>query len=184
MAAAAARLQTVSEHSARGESADFRVVVRVRPALADEHAAAGSHDSLVCDGTMVTARHDDGLGPSPAYSFTFDAAFSPADGQDEVYDRAARPAVGSILAGFNASIIAYGHTGAGKTFTMDGALEPPEARGIIPRAIHGIFSHIAQEALAAPSKRFLVRAGYLQVSTDHTRTHTHTHQEDVARMVS
>lgn len=44
---------------------------------------------------------------------------------------------------------------------MDGARAPADARGIIPRAIHGIFSQLQRET--SPSKRFLVRAGYLQI---------------------
>ena len=36
--------------------------------------------------------------------------------------------------GYNASIIAYGQTGTGKTYTMEGERAGP-ARGIIPRAI-------------------------------------------------
>jgi hypothetical protein len=34
--------------------------------------------------------------------------------------------------GYNAAIIAYGQTGTGKTYTMEGELEGP-LRGIIPR---------------------------------------------------
>jgi hypothetical protein len=36
------------------------------------------------------------------------------------------------LQGYNAAIIAYGQTGTGKTYTMEGELEGP-LRGIIPR---------------------------------------------------
>jgi kinesin family protein 3/17 len=37
-----------------------------------------------------------------------------------VYESAARPAVCSVLEGYNATILAYGQTGTGKTFTMEG----------------------------------------------------------------
>lgn len=37
-----------------------------------------------------------------------------------------------MLQGYNAAIIAYGQTGTGKTYTMEGELEGP-LRGIIPR---------------------------------------------------
>jgi kinesin family protein 3/17 len=36
------------------------------------------------------------------------------------------------MQGYNAAIIAYGQTGTGKTYTMEGELEGP-LRGIIPR---------------------------------------------------
>jgi hypothetical protein len=64
------------------------------------------------------------------------------------------------LSGYNASIIAYGQTGTGKTYTMEG--EPsPKLRGIIPRATEEIFGFI--ENAVSERKKFLVRASYLQI---------------------
>jgi hypothetical protein len=40
--------------------------------------------------------------------------------QDSVYQHSAKSAVMSTLEGYNATIIAYGPTGTGKTFTMEG----------------------------------------------------------------
>ena len=65
------------------------------------------------------------------------------------------------LQGYNAAIIAYGQTGTGKTFTMEGAHSGP-SRGIIPRAIEDVFMYIENDRNAAQSK-FLVRASYLQI---------------------
>ena len=73
----------------------------------------------------------------------------------------------SALEGYNATIVAYGQTGAGKTFTMEGyntggtGAEAREARGIIPRAIEQIFGHISRHV--SPRKQYLVRASYLQI---------------------
>jgi len=77
-----------------------------------------------------------------------------------VYNNTAREAVLSSLSGYNASIIAYGQTGTGKTYTMEG--EPtPRLRGIIPRATEEIFGYI--ENAVSERKKFLVRASYLQI---------------------
>ena len=65
------------------------------------------------------------------------------------------------MQGYNAAIIAYGQTGTGKTFTMEGAHSGP-SRGIIPRAIEDVFMYIENDRNAAQSK-FLVRASYLQI---------------------
>lgn len=62
--------------------------------------------------------------------------------------------------GYNASIIAYGQTGTGKTFTMEGE-EGSDRSGIIPRAIQDVFSSIARDT--GERCRFLVRASYLQI---------------------
>lgn len=50
----------------------------------------------------------------------------------------------STLEGFNATIMAYGQTGTGKTYTMEGFkynCHDPQ-RGIIPRSIEEIFKYI------------------------------------------
>jgi hypothetical protein len=44
--------------------------------------------------------------------------------------------VGSVLDGYNVTIFAYGQTGAGKTFTMEGPHEDP---GISTRALRELF---------------------------------------------
>ena len=42
--------------------------------------------------------------------------------QEEVYDFTVRPAIAKVLEGYNSTILAYGQTGAGKTFTMEGKM--------------------------------------------------------------
>ena len=42
------------------------------------------------------------------------------------------------------TIFAYGQTGCGKTFTMEGKEEPSNLRGIIPQAVDHIFAEIAK----------------------------------------
>ena len=48
---------------------------------------------------------------------------------------------------FAGTIFAYGQTGCGKTFTMEGKEEPAELRGIIPQAFDHIFTEIAKGML-------------------------------------
>jgi hypothetical protein len=38
----------------------------------------------------------------------------------DLYDESFRPLIDSVLAGFNGTIFAYGQTGTGKTYTMEG----------------------------------------------------------------
>lgn len=58
--------------------------------------------------------------------------------------------------GYNAAIIAYGQTGTGKTYTMEGDVEGP-LRGIIPRSIEDIFGQIQNDP--EPSSRWGGRGG-------------------------
>lgn len=50
----------------------------------------------------------------------------------------------SVLEGYNSTILAYGQTGTGKTYTMEGfkfEAEDPY-RGIVPRCMEEIFEHV------------------------------------------
>jgi DNA replication protein DnaC len=54
------------------------------------------------------------------HTFAFDHVYGPDSTQQYVYDTTARQAVVSVLEGYNATILAYGQTGTGKTYTMEG----------------------------------------------------------------
>ncbi|CAK0902748.1 unnamed protein product, partial [Prorocentrum cordatum] len=51
--------------------------------------------------------------------FTFDQVFDQDALQTDVYASTARASVVSALEGYNATVLAYGPTGTGKTFTME-----------------------------------------------------------------
>ena len=62
--------------------------------------------------------------------------------QENVYDDVVRDISNSVLDGYNGTVLCYGQTGAGKTFTMTGATENYQQRGLIPRTIQHIFKEI------------------------------------------
>lgn len=62
--------------------------------------------------------------------------------------------------GYNGTIFAYGQTGTGKTFTMEGERDPPELQGIIPNSFAHVFGTIRD---ADADTRFLVRCSYLEI---------------------
>ena len=159
-----------------------RVVVRCRPLNARERAD-GRQAIVAVDtaartvslrqppsGGAVDADGGDGStaagGAAPPKTFTFDAAFGADSTQREVYDNAAAAVVGSVLAGYNGTIFAYGQTGTGKTHTMEGASSDPEQRGVIPRAFEHVFEAIAA---AAGARQFLVRASFLEIYNEEVR---------------
>ncbi|EAS01503.2 kinesin motor catalytic domain protein (macronuclear) [Tetrahymena thermophila SB210] len=97
------------------------------------------------------------------HQFSFDNVYDQDSTQEEVYENTAKQSVMNVLQGFNATIMAYGQTGTGKTFTMEGfkynSMDPQ--RGIIPRSIEEIFKYI--ENCSNESTQFMVRASYLQI---------------------
>ena len=56
------------------------------------------------------------------YNFNFDYAFPIDTEQKEVFEVVARPVIESVFEGWNGTILAYGQTSSGKTFTMQGGL--------------------------------------------------------------
>jgi centromeric protein E len=60
------------------------------------------------------------------------------------------------MEGYNGTVFAYGMTGTGKTFSMQGTANQP---GTIPLAITDIFSYIREN----PEREFLLRVSYLEI---------------------
>ncbi|EDL33579.1 kinesin family member 3A, isoform CRA_a [Mus musculus] len=102
----------------------------------------------------------------PPKTFTFDTVFGPESKQLDVYNLTARPIIDSVLEGYNGTIFAYGQTGTGKTFTMEGVRAVPGLRGVIPNSFAHIFGHIAK---AEGDTRFLVRVSYLEIYNEEVR---------------
>lgn len=98
--------------------------------------------------------------------FTFDMVYDWNSSQEEIYNQTALPIVESVLEGFNGTIFAYGQTGTGKTFTMEGKPDPPESNGIIPRAFKQIFEMIEK---TSKNRQFLVRCSFLELYNEEIR---------------
>ena len=97
------------------------------------------------------------------HRFTFDQVFDLDSNQIDVYTLTAKPAVQSVLEGYNSTIFAYGQTGTGKTYTMEGFTfnQNDPNRGIIQRTIEDIFNYIM--TTSSENTKFIIRASYLQI---------------------
>lgn len=100
------------------------------------------------------------------YKFNFDRIFSPESSQQEVYDFAARPIVDSVLEGFNGTILAYGQTSSGKTFTMEGSFDDEGKYGVIPRMVHHMFDHIMSSPVEV---EYTVKVSMLEIYMEKVR---------------
>ncbi|XP_066887690.1 kinesin-like protein KIF3A isoform X1 [Kogia breviceps] len=153
--------------SEKPESCDnVKVVVRCRP-LNDREKSMCYKQAVSVDemrGTITVHKTDSSN--EPPKTFTFDTVFGPESKQLDVYNLTARPIIDSVLEGYNGTIFAYGQTGTGKTFTMEGVRAVPELRGIIPNSFAHIFGHIAK---AEGDTRFLVRVSYLEIYNEEVR---------------
>ncbi|XP_017799179.1 PREDICTED: kinesin-like protein Klp61F [Habropoda laboriosa] len=98
--------------------------------------------------------------------FTFDKVFGPYSKQIDVYNAVVSPLVEEVMAGYNCTVFAYGQTGTGKTFTMEGTDNDPSLHwqtdttaGIIPRAL----SHLFDELRLIEVQEFSVRVTFLEL---------------------
>ncbi|TPX37660.1 hypothetical protein SmJEL517_g00434 [Synchytrium microbalum] len=151
---------------------NVKVTIRVRP-FSEKEKLAGHKRIVDLDGRAgsVTLRNPNGgsVGGedgADCKTFSFDAAFGEDSKQADVYDQTAKFIVDEVLKGFNGTVFAYGQTGTGKTFSMQGVRDVPALRGIIPSTFNHIFNHISQDST---SKRYLVRCSYIEIYNEDIR---------------
>ncbi|GJZ83169.1 kinesin-like protein KIN-14S [Tanacetum coccineum] len=111
---------------------NIRVFCRCRPLNHDEKAGGSTY---VVDFESCLENELKIIG---AEQFKFDHIFRPEDNQEAVFEQTS-PLVVSLLDVFNVCIFAYGQTGTGKTFTMEGTAEN---RGVIYRTLEKLFSYL------------------------------------------
>ncbi|KAJ0026759.1 hypothetical protein NQD34_017759 [Periophthalmus magnuspinnatus] len=145
-----------------------KVVVRCRPLNRKEESngPAGGIVQMDLKLGQVILRNPRAPPCEPLKTFTFDAVYDANSKQRDLYDESVRPLIDSVLDGFNGTIFAYGQTGTGKTYTMQGAWMDPEKRGVIPNAFDHIFTHISR---SQSDKQYLVRASYLEIYLEEIR---------------
>ena len=114
------------------------------------------------------------------HAFAFDQVFSDYTTQEEVFQAVScavlyfrlatsaltfltpqtlAPIVDDVLKGYDNAVFAYGQTGTGKTYTMEGNVDVEEQAGIIPRACQAIFA-------AVNSPKYIestVKVSYLEI---------------------
>ncbi|KAG8179422.1 hypothetical protein JTE90_026321 [Oedothorax gibbosus] len=98
--------------------------------------------------------------------FFFDKVFPPDTKQIAVYKAVVGPLIQEVLNGYNCTVFAYGQTGTGKTYTMEGernnsscSWEDDPGAGIIPRSLHQLFEELNKEE----NVEFSVRVSFLEL---------------------
>nr|XP_031318616.1 kinesin-like protein KIF21A isoform X7 [Camelus dromedarius] len=137
---------------------------RIRPQLAKERIE-GCH---IC--TSVTPGEPQVfLGKDKA--FTFDYVFDLDSQQEQIYTQCIEKLIEGCFEGYNATVFAYGQTGAGKTYTMGTGFDVniiEEEQGIISRAVKHLFKGIEEKKHTSmknglPPPDFKVNAQFLEL---------------------
>ncbi|XP_073996213.1 kinesin-like protein KIF19 isoform X2 [Rhodnius prolixus] len=146
-----------------GSDEKLMVAVRVRPLKTDE----GERILHVIDSKTIVL--DDETDKKDVLrqkriadkQYIYDFAFGENSKQEEVYVATTRGLVRDVLLGYNATVFAYGATGAGKTHTMVGTTSEP---GIMVRALNDLFTSISDQ-----QSQYKVKLSYLELYNENIR---------------
>jgi len=179
-------------HNGGGEGSEdgvhVNVILRCRPQSGQEKADRAPQ-AVICNEALrevtllqtgaasAQAAAAAGLSAKCALSrtFRFDRVFGPDATQQKLYDQAVAPIVDEVLEGFNCTIFAYGQTGTGKTYTMEGGARGQGTAGVgalsaeagvIPRAIQQVFDAIDANEVADSSVKVSFMEIYNEELTD------------------
>ncbi|KAG5583112.1 hypothetical protein H5410_053739 [Solanum commersonii] len=157
----------MSNRHEKEKSVNVQVLLRCRPFSEDEVrnnapqvVTCNEYQKEVAVSQNIAGKHIDRV-------FTFDKVFGPSAQQRDLYDQAIIPIVNEVLEGFNCTIFAYGQTGTGKTYTMEGECkrsksghnsELPPGAGVIPRAVKQIF-----DMLESQNAEYSVKVTFLEL---------------------
>ena len=154
---------------------NIRVFCRVRPLPSS--GPTGTTRSFTATSTsastsMVVHASDGGRTLSvydkhgKAQPFTYDAVFGPQASQEDVF-RQVSELVQSALDGYKVCLFSYGQTGAGKTHTMQGDVNHPLQRGIIPRAVEQILD--GARRLEEQGWKYTFEASFIEIYNETLR---------------
>ncbi|CAN8294001.1 unnamed protein product [Cochlearia groenlandica] len=122
-----------------------RVAVRLRPRNGEELIADADFADCVelqPEVKRLTLRKNNW----DTDTFEFDEVLTEYASQKRVYEVVAKPVVEGVLDGYNGTIMAYGQTGTGKTYTLGRLGEEDVAdRGIMVRAMEDILAEVSME---------------------------------------
>lgn len=98
-------------------------------------------------------------------NFTFDQIFKEETKQKDIYKTVVKPIINDVLKGYHCTVFAYGQTGTGKTYTIEGERsnklipwEQDALAGIIPRSLFNIFKDLSKY-----NGKFSVRISAIQI---------------------
>ncbi|KAK9157985.1 hypothetical protein Scep_004559 [Stephania cephalantha] len=133
-----------SKHD-KDKGVNVQVILRCRP-LSDDEMRVNTPVVISCNENRREVSAVQNIANKQIdRTFGFDKVFGPTSQQKDLFDQAVSPIVNEVLEGYNCTIFAYGQTGTGKTYTMEGGSrktkngEFPIDAGVIPRAVRQIF---------------------------------------------
>ena len=142
--------------------ANVNVICRFRP-MNDLEKTTGNE--TVADFTSPTSLTFHSSREKNVYRFNFDRIFPPSSTQQDIYDFGVKGIIESVLDGYNGTVLAYGQTSSGKTYTMQGEMDEERRQGIIPRMINHVFKYIYQNE----GTDFMIKVSMIEIYQEKIR---------------
>ncbi|KAL0092018.1 kif21a protein, partial [Phycomyces blakesleeanus] len=148
------------------QTAAIQVALRIRP-LTGRDRAQPRFANLAQDDVLKV--HESTVQVVPHNKlFTFDYVFGPDSTQNEIFSALGDKLIQKFVDGYNVTILAYGQTSSGKTYTMGTAQHSgrynAEEEGIVPRAMAQLFDilHQTDSAIIRPPK-YTVKVSFVEI---------------------
>ncbi|KAH9504088.1 Kinesin-like protein kif19 [Bulinus truncatus] len=158
-----------SQSKTGGGEQNLMVALRIRPMAQDEILQGANPAAYKVENNMVVLLDpaddsDDILraNRSREKQFVFDCIFDGTCTQKDVYEETTKFLIPNVTSGYNATVFAYGPTGAGKTYTMLGKDGEP---GIMVQALNDLFLEMRQSS----DKTYKVTMSYLEIYNEMIR---------------
>jgi centromeric protein E len=135
---------------------NIQVAVRVRPVLFQKKDVEIHWSSS----EGVVFQCEPGTPKRIGNPYLFDQVFGTETQNYQIFTKLVQPLIDSAMNGFNVTVLAYGQTASGKTYTMMGS---QKELGIVQLAVNRIFNLIEQQY---PERAFLLRCSYIEIYND------------------
>ena len=147
------------------------VCVRCRPLSSLEYQLSAYETIRIMDDKMVVLMDPiEYNGPNTIFknrsreqTYAFDFAFDKTTTQITVFEKSTKFLIEGVVNGYNATVFAYGATGAGKTYTMLGTETNP---GIMPLTLKELFTKVKQ---FKNEREYKLKFWYLEIYNENIR---------------
>ena len=148
-------------------SYNILVAVRCRPLSQKEREISVYETIQIMQRKIIILKDPNGyLNPNnirtKEQTLAFDYAFDQFESQKDIFNCTTKFLIDGVTNGFNATVFAYGATGAGKTYTMTGTEENP---GIMSLTLNELFERIK----SYPEREYTIKLWYLEIYNENIR---------------
>ena len=142
---------------------NIKVIIRIRPKIESEYVENSNLISLIGNSIFITLKNS-------IKQYNFDYIANEDTSQSEIFNKCGKEICDEVLKGINGTILVYGQTSAGKTYTLLGnnfsnfnssqkEINNEEGNGIIPRVINYIFNQIINYS----EEKFQIKCSFIEI---------------------